>query len=134
MDGNPGNGLEEYLYGEDPLSGINRSAADLLKVDLQKCIVTDGASASPENPVQSGSSDNGFSALVQFRTRFYWYNLNRIGNEGDYYRINLNAYRPIKPGKRRVEIKEDIVIEYDGSTIFGEFPAGTICSWSVHTY
>lgn len=132
MDGHPENGLEEYLYGEDPPSQFNTFSAQVLRVDLQKCIVTDGVYASPENPVQSGNNGiYGFSALVQFQNQFYFYDLSRIGTEGDYYSINLSAYSPVKPGKRSVEIKEDIVIHYDGANIFGEFPAADICSWKV---
>jgi len=132
MDGHKENGMEEYLYGEDPFSTMTPSSAKLVKADLEHCIVRESVPASPENPVHDGRTPSyGFSSLVQFQKQFYWYDFHRIGTTEDYYSIHLYAYRPEKPKERIVEIEKDIFIHYRKMNVFGGFSFPSICNWEV---
>ncbi len=132
MDGHKENGLEEYLYGEDPVYSMPPSAALLVQVDLEQCVIRNTMPASPENLVHLGRSPSyGFSALIQYQKRFYWYDFGRTGTEGDYYGIDIFPYRSIKPKASVVEIKKDIFVHYRKLNVFGKFSAPFMCSWTV---
>lgn len=131
MDGHKENGLEEYLYGEDPAFGVWPISARLIKVDLKQCIIREAIPSTPENPVQSKDTHNGFSALIQYQKIFYWYDFSRIGINEDYYNIDIYPYRSIKPKASVMEIKKDIFAHYRKLNVFGAFSDPSICSWTV---
>lgn len=94
VDGNPKNDQEEYLYGEDPLSQFNTFPAQLLAVNFRNCTVKNRVPATNEHPVQSGDVGIGFSALIRFQHRLFFYDLSRVGTEGGYYRLDLSGHTP----------------------------------------
>lgn len=81
MDGNPKNGLEEYLYGQEPEvygSTSNNLAASYTSVDRTSCKKRDSVGFSAENPLDDRFIDsNGVNAMVLYQGRYYVYDLGR---------------------------------------------------------
>ena len=81
MDGNPKNGLEEYLYGQEPdLYGMpSNEAASYAHIDFATCERRDGAGLSAENPADEGYERKGINALVRYQGQYYVYDIGRGG-------------------------------------------------------
>lgn len=75
IDGNPKNGLEEYIYGQEPVDvGQEYGSAGYERVDLNECWTIDSASARPENPIVSSfESESGVNALVRYQGKHLAY-------------------------------------------------------------
>lgn len=94
MDDNPKNGMEEYLYGQEPEYRFNTLPAQLIQVDFQKCVRVDGVPATPEEPGATGYGSTGINALVRYRGQYYFYDLERIGNGNNFSNLTLYSYDP----------------------------------------
>lgn len=75
IDGNPKNGLEEFIYRQEPVDvGQENGSAGYERVDLNECWTIDAASAHPENPiVDSFKSESGVNALVRYQGKHLAY-------------------------------------------------------------
>lgn len=98
LDGDPKNGLEEYLYGQEPENTFNTLAAQLLSVNFKKCDIENAVAATPEHPLDptGNNGSSGINALTRYHGRYYFYDLAHIGSQGDYYSIALTAYDQYK--------------------------------------
>lgn len=107
LDENPKNGLEEYLYGEEPRFS-NEPRAQYVSINFTNCTFAERLSVEPENPTKPGFDAKGINALVRYRGRHFIYNLTSFG--GDVYSgLSLWAY------DRRERY----------------FPSAAMCVWTV---
>jgi len=90
MDNNPKNGLEEYLYAQEPIIDNNGAdAASYSRVQFDTCERLDGAGFSVENPTDSRFFDQtGINALIKFRGKYYVYDIGKGGS----YNISGNLW------------------------------------------
>ena len=94
MDGNPKDGLQEYLYGQEPVDNFNTAPAQLLKVNFKTCNVEDGIPASPEHPLdqQYNNGVSGINALTRYHRHYYFYDLSFLEKNENYYFLELAFY------------------------------------------
>lgn len=77
IDGNPKNGLEEYIYGQEPIDvGEENGSAGYERVDLNECWMIDGVSALPEKPIEASfQQESGVNALIRYQGKYLVFNL-----------------------------------------------------------
>ena len=94
LDGNPKNGLEEYLYGQEPENGLNPAPAHMFSVNFKTCDVNGGIPASPEHPLDPKYNNviSGINALARYHGQYYFYDLAHIGRQDHYYFLELSGY------------------------------------------
>lgn len=70
------NGLEEYIYGEDP-TGTDQEIykASFQMVDISQCWITDAVSVRPELPNIKDNRKKNVNALVEYEGNFVIYDL-----------------------------------------------------------
>jgi hypothetical protein len=83
MDGNPKNGREEYLYGQEPDCNQNSPAAQYAKVNLETCQDQEILGVAPEDPNGwKGYAEGSVNALIQFRGEYLVINVENFDEAG----------------------------------------------------
>jgi len=115
LDGNPKNGLEEYLYAElDWERSSQAHASGYHRVDLKRCehAGADTIVQQSDAPGQTWFKDN-YNALIHYREQYYIFDLYDLRGQVDsapVYRLELYSYLP----KQRA------------------FNRGRTCTWKFH--
>jgi len=79
LDGNPNNGLEEYLYEEESWGSMKDGHTQYVRVEFtsDECSVEDSPNVDPQEPrlTSTSSGGSGLNSLISFRGRYYIYDL-----------------------------------------------------------
>ena len=104
LDGNPRNGLEEYIYAEldyakpNPYRSV-QNGAGYRQIDLKRCLFTGGASAHQDAGYGQDWRKDNYNALIRFRGKYYIFDLYDLRGEVNappFYRFNLHVYLPTR--------------------------------------
>jgi len=86
LDGNPANGLEEYLYAEESSSSMMNDTTQYVRVDFGRCEVADRLQAAPQRPIRTPRQRHGMNAMIRYLGRVYIY------EQEDYGRLTLYPF------------------------------------------
>jgi uncharacterized protein YecT (DUF1311 family) len=93
LDGNPKNGLEQYLYEEESQGSVKDGATQYVRVEFlsESCQTTDYLSVVEQEPrfgLPVDSGEWGLNALISFRARHYIFDLRGHGS------LSTTGYEP----------------------------------------
>ncbi len=98
LDGNPKNGLEEYLYAELDVKQTLAQSPGYNRIDFKRCEFMDGVSVDQDQELHSGWHRNNYNAMIRYRGGYYVFDLHNIlwsssaSNELPFYHLNLYRY------------------------------------------
>lgn len=79
LDGNPENGLEEYLYEEESRSSMVNGFSQYVRVDFERCEIIDRLQVVPQRPIRTPNQPYGLNAMIKYQERVYFYEQEDIG-------------------------------------------------------
>lgn len=94
--GDPHGKIEEYLYGENPISSSKSSTASLVKVDFHSCNIVDVIPLDSSAPRHNKNPIYGSNILITYRQKYYFLALQRFGNEDPQFMLSLEPFSILK--------------------------------------